>query len=859
MKAIKLRTEQKVNPIGIDGKEQFLSWICEDGISQSAYQIKACTGDQTIYDSGKVASQDMHHLLELNLESRQRVCWKVRLWDEKDEAGEWSEEAYFEMGLLSDEDWNAQWINPELSKLTTKEYDCSDAINAQAKREWETREIEGEYEVHQPASYLRRVFSAPEGTMKRFYITCHGLYEAWLNGKRVGDAVLMPGSSNYNNELIYQTYDVADLLREGENELVIVLGDGWYRSTSGVDGDRGVFGQELGLLCQLEVDGESVLVSDETWEASQAGPLQQNDMQQGEVYDARKETFATENGVWHPVKTEDFDKNLLKGMNTVPIKEMENFEGKLIQTPNGETIIDFGQNLAGYLEFTVFGKDGETIVLTHGESLDENGNFTTENFQDRKRHKEGGTYQMISYICKDGENHYKPRFTIMGFRYAKVETILDLSDATFIAHAVYSEMEETADFTCGNADVNQLVWNSKWSQKGNFCDVPTDCPTRERAAWTGDAGLYVDTGLMLMDSYNVYRKWLAQCRYGQYPEGKVANIAPPNSKGSFMTAMLAGSVGWGDACIIVPMAMYRKYGDVRILEENYEMMKNWYAFLESRAENNAIQSGIDYGEWCEPGTNPMMSMQNGNFDVATAYFAHSGETLSEIAAILGKEEDAAHYREVSENAKKAFEEIFTKDGVVESERQCQYIRPIQFGLVNEENCAKNAEKLNELVLANDYHLNTGFLTTPAICGILCEYGYEDTAFKLLLQESAPGWLYAVKKGATTIWETWDGINEEGKPSESLNHYSYGAITGWLIGGVCGIQQEGRKITIKPIACKELSHAKAVYDSPVGTIESGWKYEGNKITFEFVIPVNTVAEVVLPNGERHELAPGVHQF
>ena len=289
------------------------------------------------------------------------------------------------------------------------------------------------------------------------------------------------------------------------------------------------------------------------------------------------------------------------------------------------------------------------------------------------------------------------------------------------------------------------------------------------------------------------------------------------------------------------------------------MMKNWYAFLESRAENNAIQSGIDYGEWCEPGTNPMMSMQNGNFDVATAYFAHSGEMLSEIATLLGKEEDVAHYREVSENAKKAFEESFTKDGVVESERQCQYIRPIQFGLVDEEKCAKNAEKLNELVIANDYHLNTGFLTTPAICGTLCEYGYEETAFKLLLQESAPGWLYAVKKGATTIWETWDGINEEGKPSDSLNHYSYGAITGWLIGGVCGIQQEGRKITIKPIACKELSHAKAVYDSPVGRIESGWKCEGDKITFKFVIPANTVAEVVLPNGERHELAPGVHQF
>lgn len=283
MRAIHLRTDQKKNPIGIDGESQFLSWICEGGKRQTSYQIVVYSGEKVIFDSGIVKSADMYHLLRQNLSGRQIVAWRVRLWDETGEAGEWSEEATFEMGLLCREDWKAKWINPELSKIKEKNDSCEDIMNVQAKAAWNRRKEKGNYIPHQPASYLRYRFIAPKGKKKRLYITCHGLYEGWLNGKRLGNAVLTPGSSNYRAELVYQTYDLEGLLSEGENELLVVLGDGWYRSTTGVDGDRNLFGEEIGLFCQLEVDEKIVLISDENWEASQEGPLRQNDMRQGSV------------------------------------------------------------------------------------------------------------------------------------------------------------------------------------------------------------------------------------------------------------------------------------------------------------------------------------------------------------------------------------------------------------------------------------------------------------------------------------------------------------------------------------------------------------------------------------------------
>ena len=501
--------------------------------------------------------------------------------------------------------------------------------------------------------------------------------------------------------------------------------------------------------------------------------------------------------------------------------------------------------------------------------VDEKGNFTQENFQDRNRHKEGGTAQLLELVCKEGENYYKPSFTIMGFRYAKVETDIDLTGAEFTAHAAYSEMPVTGSFACGNADVDQLVKNSVWSQKGNFCDIPTDCPTRERAGWTGDMGVFIETGLTLMECYPVVEKWLAECLLNQYPDGRMANIAPPTSRPGYMTPMLCMSAGWGDAAILVPYALYKRTGDRKILADNYQMMQKWYAFLLGGAQQTTeeqqtgayakytVLNGLDYGEWCEPGITPMQAMMNPRKSVGTAYLAYSGRLLAEVAEALGKADDAANYRGTAANAVKAYRAAFTENGVIKSDRQCEYVRAIAFALLGEDESKAAAATLNQMVIENGCHLNTGFLSTPFLCDVLAKYGYTDTAYRLLLQPDAPGWLYEVGKGATTVWETWTGIDENGKPHESLNHYSYGAICGWLFGGVCGIRYTDGALTIAPTPDKSLGSAKAAYDSPAGRIVSGWRYDGDAVTYEFEIPANLTADVTLPDGRKLTLAPGKH--
>lgn len=875
MKAIRLKTEYMYNPVGIDIRTPRLTWNCDGGVRQTAYEIRAAAGGREIWNSKKTESRNMYAFFGEELCSRDRVCWQVRLWDEDGHPGPWSEEAFFEMGLLGQEDYAAKWINPELA--------CDPKI-------------------HKPASYLRKRFAVEEGFAgARLYITCHGLYEAWINGQRVGDSVLMPGSSSYDERLHVQAYDVTALLVPGENEAQVILGDGWYRSCSGVDGDRNLYGEDVALYFQLEADKKPVCLSDESWEASQEGPLRENDMQQGEVIDARIEKPQG----WHGVKVEDFGTGNLCASNCVPIVERERFAGKLLKTPDGGTVIDFGQNLAGYVEFTLTAREGEKITLTHGETLDENGNFTQENFQDRKRHKEGGTRQQIIYTCKEGVNHYKTRFSIWGFRYAKLETDADLTDAAFTAIAVYSDMEQTGSFECGNLLVNRLVENTLWSMKSNFCDVPTDCPTRERAAWTGDMGIFAETGLYLMDCTPVIRKWLGECRVNQYEDGKIANIAPKNNRPTFAGRLMAGSVGWGDASILVPWALYQHNGDKRILEENADMMRRWYAYLESRAgqkqtvtpdqdkipaqyqemlknlppetlaemmkkfapqeqgEENpyqeyAIETGTDYGEWCEPDVDSIGSMGKPQSKVATAYYARSGRMMSEISSLLGDTDAAKRYAKTAKGAKRAFHFLAAPKGRISSDRQAEYVRAVSFDLLDEEEKQQAAADLNDLVIRCGCHLNTGFLSTPSLCQTLADYGYTETAYRLLLQDAMPGWLYEVKKGATTIWENWDGINEKGEVKASLNHYSYGAVCGWLFSGVCGIMLEGGDIRIEPQPHPLLGHAEARFLSPLGEIVSGWRYDGDgKITYQIGIPANAEAQVFLPDGRRLALQAGSH--
>ncbi len=739
--------------------------------------------------------------------------------------------------------WQAQWIDPELPH---------------------------DPETRQPASYLRRRFTVGETGRACFSITCHGLYAAFLNGCRVGDFVLAPGTGDYRRRLYVQCYDVTSLLRPGENELTVVLGDGWYRGCIGVDGLKNYYGNDLALLCQLDVNGKTVVCSDESWEASQNGPVRENDLELGETYDARLENLTG----WHPVTVRDFGFGNLAPTETVPVLEQERFPGRLLKTPNGETVIDFGQNLAGYTELRITAKAGQSITLWHGETLDENGNFTQANYDPRDRSKDG-IPQKITYRCKDGLNIYKPSFAIFGFRYARVETDADLTDAVFTAIAVYSRMQQTGFFTCGNEDVNRLFHNSLWSMRSNFCDIPTDCPTRERAGWTGDAGLFAPTAVYLMDCLPVLRKWLAECRLAQHENGLVENIAPVNNSRSQISLMLQGSAGWGDACVLVPWALYEAYGDKTILEENYDMMVKWLSFCEQRAhqtrpQNEAnpwkdflVDTGFHFGEWLEPGLDMRQEMQKnamqGAPEVATAYYYRSASLLSRIAEILGKDADREKYARIAENAKNAYRFTCTDNGSIHSQRQCEYVRPLAFGLLKEEENRQAADQLNALVIRNGYHLNTGFLSTPDLCRALAENGHTDTAYRLLLQEECPGWLYAVKKGATTIWETWDGVRPDGTVHDSLNHYAYGAICGWLFGGVCGIRLEAGKLTLQPFPHPSLGHAEARWLSPVGEIRSAWRYEGDRLIFEGSIPENRTAEIRLPDGSRKLLTGGAYSF
>ncbi len=836
MKAVNLKIDRLIDPLGLQNRLPRLSWNCEGGQHQTAYEYRMTVNGNEVFSSGKVDSDRMGTVLPAKAHDRDRVRIALVLWDENGMPGEESFASY-EMGIS---DWKAEWIDPETAR--TKE--------------------------RQPVSYLKRDFTVEETGMSRLYITCHGLYTAIINGKRVGDFVLAPGTDDYNLRLQYQVYDVTELLQKGSNRIEVIIGDGWYRGNNGIDGEHHLFGDDLALLCQLEVDGKIVLMSDDGWFASQSGPIRFSDMMIGEVYDANLETITE----WHDVRRADHDKSRLVCSDEVFIKEHEQFEGKRIETPDGSIVYDFGQNLAGYSCFELNAKKGQKLTVWHGEALDSEGNFTQANIDPGVRNKNGGIPQKIEYICKEGRNVYKPSFSIFGFRYVKVETDADLTDAKFRSIAVYSDMEPTASFECSDPDVNQLFTNSVWSMRSNFVDIPTDCPHRERSGWTGDAAVFVRTGSILYDSYSVFRKWLTEVRLVQKKNGLVRNIAPRiNDPDKGYSRILDGSTGWGDAIVIVPYTLYRMYGDISILRENYDAMVKWVGFEQKLAEKNklkdlfnkdphkkyVIQKGFHWGEWCQPdvdnGTELKNNFTKGAPKSATAYYFYSTKLLSEIAEVLGKKDDAVRYLELAGKIKEAYQAWFTVDGIVESDRQCDYVRPLAFGLLDRQE--ENAAKLNELVVQNGYHLNTGFLATPFLCPVLCRYGYVDTAYRLLLQQTNPSWLYQVRKGATTIWESWNGLEDGG--NASLNHYSYGAISGWLISGVCGICTDDGKLTLQPYPHPQLNWARARYDSPLGTVRSSWRYEGDRVEYDFEIPANVQADLILPGGEHRVLTSGKH--
>lgn len=838
IKAVDLRTEHLVDPIGIDFRSPRFSWIAVDGEKQTAYRVTAINlQNKIIFDSGKVLTDKTYCLYTGNLNSRDRITWMVTLWDENDEVGEITK-ATLELGL-SKEDWQAKWINPELSVDEKK---------------------------RQPASYLRKEFFIDKTGYARLYITAHGIYNAYLNGREVEGFLYAPGTSQYDKRLQVQTYDVSDLLVQGENTIIVTLGDGWYRGCVQNDSITNDFGSDIALLCQLEVNGHTVMISDESWQASQNGPLGINDLKMGEVYDATKEDIYD----WHSVVVENYGYENLVGENSVPVNAHERFSAKLMKTPAGETILDFGQNFVGFVELKINAKKGEKIVLIHGETLDENGNFTIENFQNPRNPV---CYQKIEYICKNGLNTYHATKCFFGFRYVKVETSLDITGKEFIGVAVYSDMQQTGFFECGNKDVNQLFKNAVWSMKGNFLEVPTDCPTREKSGYSGDIQIFAHTAMYLMDCYPVLRKWIAEQGATQFEDGCIKQVAPDNRP----RLMFDGGAGWCDSFELIPYRLMSRYDDVTVAKENYERIKKWMYFCLERAKmtrdenmdipeelrNYFVDAGMHWGEWLEPGANAVKDLTetgaHGNPEVATAYLAYGCRCMAEIAKRLEKSEDAAFFTDAGKKARDAYRCRFVKNGRISSPRQCCYVRAIALDLLSESEKYLAVEDLAKNIRQNGGKLNTGFLTTSDICRVLSDYGQSETAYQLLLQPEVPGWLYQVKKGATTILENWNGIAEDGKVKDSHNHYSFGSIAGWLIDHVCGISVENGWVTIYPMPNRALGYAKAEYLSPLGKIQSVWKYTDDEILFTVEIPCNITATVILPDGRQYEEKPGQYQY
>jgi alpha-L-rhamnosidase len=835
-----LTTENLINPLGLDVVKPHFSWQLNSekrNVTQSAYEIRISDDKQTItkanvWSSGKVMSDQSVHIIYSGLELKpmHRYFWQIRVWDNTGKPSSWSEIAYWETGLLNASNWKAKWIESGL----------------------ENDQVAG------PSPLLRRNFNIKKPVQSaRVYITAHGLYEAQINGQRVGDAYLTPGWTSYKTRLQYQVYDVTHSVRQGSNALGVQLGDGWYRGYIAWQDNKNFYGKDVALLLQLEItysDGTSeTIISDENWKASY-GPLQSSQIYHGEIYDARLEkkdwTLASFNDSdWKPVKLSPATKDNIIAAESPVVRKKEVFNPiKIIKTPKGETVLDFGQNLTGWIQMKVKGKAGEKITIQHAEVLDKQGNFYITNLRAAKA--------QIEYTLKgDEEETYEPHFTFFGFRYIKVEGFPgELTAQNFKAFAVYSDMGVTGNFECSNPLVNQLQHNIQWGQRGNFLDVPTDCPQRdERLGWTGDAQAFSRAATFNMNVEQFFIKWMKDIAADQLQNGAVPFVVP-NVLGDEAVA----STGWADAATIIPWNIYLAYGDQTILENQYESMKKWVSFMESKSVNNLWNTGFHFGDWLfyRPfDDNDGGSAVTDKYLIAQCFYANSVQLMINTARVLNKKEDMQRYSSLLKNIKDAFvKEYVTPNGRLVSGTQTAYVLALNFDMLPEELRKPTAQRLAENVKKYDDHLTTGFLGTPYLCHVLTRFGYDDVAYTLLLQEKYPSWLYPVKMGATTIWERWDGIKPDSTfqtpGMNSFNHYAYGAIGDWMYRSVAGLDtyENGagyKHIHIQPHIDKRLTYAKAELQTPHGKTSSGWKSENGKLTLDVTVPANSIATIFVP--------------
>jgi alpha-L-rhamnosidase len=912
-----LRCESLADPLGIGEAHPQLSWTLassQRGARQSAYQVVVAStaaglDAPDLWDSGKVASADQAQVAYAGkaLASRQGCVWRVRTWDGSDQPGAWSEPATWEMGLLAPADWHAKWIFPAPARPTAKleivsaSYESTDgkvkkdvaaavraaihdgfldvsvandvlggdAAKDKHKRLRLTYTLDGgpaiaeDYKEHaaillppRPLSYLRRAFHVDRPVVRaRLYATALGLYDLQLNGRPAGDHVLAPDWTDYRKRVRYQMYDVTSLVRTGDNAIAGTVANGWYAGHIG-NGGYQYWGKQPCVMAQLELthnDGSVETVgTDDAWTAH-VGPIQATDFMEGESYDARMVLDAG-SADYHPgpdwtpvqVRTDGLPPEIDPQVDQ-PVRELMTLTPKSVKEAQpGHWLFDLGQNMVGVARLHVTAPAGTRVTIRVAEMLNADGTIYTANYRKAP--------SIDTYVCKGGgAETWQPRFTFHGFRYVELTGLPGTPSADAVTGVVLgSDTPSTGAFTCSNADVNQLWSNIRWGQRGNFLSVPTDCPQRdERLGWMGDAQVFIGTAIYNADVHAFFDKWLVDVDDDQTPEGHFTNTSPEVNRDN-------GAPAWADAGVICPWTVYATYGDKRELARNLPAMMKWVDWCKDHSVGLIREKdrGSDFGDWLAIGANTSKEL------LGTAYFARSADLVARSAKALGDDANADKYAKLFADIKAAFIKKYVKpDGTIEGDTQTAYDMALTFDLMPAELRDAAAKHLVDAVVAKKDHLSTGFLGVSYLLPALSNAGHADVAYRLLLQDTFPSWLFSIRHGATTIWERWDGWTPDkgfqDAGMNSFNHYSLGSCGQWMYEQVAGIAHAPgdvgfAHVLVRPRVGGGLTHVAAHYDSIRGRIATEWTLDGGQLSLDVTVPPNVVATVCVPSSAPAEV-------